>query len=93
MLLGNECLFAGFCDASALPAAKRFVADLFGSRIKARIPPSNVARTLTVRFVIDAAIPGEKADVKVRKLRGQALQGARFLWGWSLGTDPARLRP
>ena len=63
-----------FCDASALPAAKRFVADLFGSRIKARIPPSNVARTLTVRFVIDAAIPGEKADVKVKD--GQATVAA-----------------
>ena len=29
-------------------------------------------------------------DATALKLRGQALQGARFLWGWSLGTHPAR---
>ena len=49
-----------------------------------------------------AALPGFAGEFKWQikngsicidspfKLRGQALQGARFLWGWSLGTDPAR---
>ena len=63
------------CDATALPPEKRFVADLFESRIQARVPPSNAARTLTVRFVMDAAIPGENADVNVKDGRATVAAG------------------
>ena len=49
------------CDTSSLPQEQRFVADLLASRIEARTPPSNSARTLTVRFAIDASVPGENA--------------------------------
>ena len=63
------------CDVSALPQAQRFVADLLASRIEVRTSPSDAARTLTVRFVIDANIPGENAIVTVKENRATVAAG------------------
>ena len=54
------------CDASALPQAQRFVAGMLASRIEARTPPSDAARTLTVHFAVDANVPGENAVIRVK---------------------------
>ncbi len=65
------------CDVSALPQAQRFVADLLASRIEARTSPSDAAQTLTVRFAVDATVPGENAVVTV-KGNGATVAASRF---------------
>ena len=67
------CLSAGaaeysqvVCDASALPAAQRFVAGLVADRIGRRTPPSGKAAALTVKFAINPAVNGENAEITVR---------------------------
>ena len=64
-------------DVSALPQAQRFVADLLASRIEARTSPSDAAQTLTVRFAVDATVPGENAVVTV-KGNGATVAASRF---------------
>ena len=50
----------------------------------------NPAKTTIVLGTNDWSAAAGVDISKLRKLRGQALQGARFLCGWSLGTDPSR---
>ena len=65
------------CDTSSLPQEQRFVADLLASRIEARTPPSDSARALSVRFAIDASVPGENATIMVKDGRA-AVTAGRF---------------
>ena len=53
-------------DASALPAEKRFVADMLARRVEDRTTPSDSAKSLAVRFELDASVPGENAVVTVK---------------------------
>ena len=53
-------------DASALPAEKRFVADMLTKRIEARTPGSDAAKPLAVRFALDGSVKGENAVVTVK---------------------------
>ena len=54
------------CDASALPAERRFLSDVVASRVEKRTEPSDKAAALKVCFVLDAAIHGENARVSVK---------------------------
>ena len=54
------------CDASALPKAQQFVAELVGDRVGQRTPSSDKATTLLMKFVLDASIPGEDSRIDVR---------------------------
>jgi hypothetical protein len=53
------------CDVSALPSEKRFVAEMLQSRVEARTAPSDAAKQLAVRFVLNDAVKGENAVVTV----------------------------
>ena len=78
----DECVANLFsrivCDVGALPPERKFVAELLSDRIEARTVPSDKARTLTVRFVLDAAVPDGNAMVKVAGGRAD-ISAARFL--------------
>lgn len=63
------------CDASALPQEKRFISDLFSSRIEVRTPPSDSARTLGVGFALDSSIPGDDASIVVKDGRAMITAG------------------
>ena len=66
-LLGLSGSFSRIaCNVASLPPERQFVAELLSSRVEARTPPSDRAQTLDVRFVLDAAIPGENADITVK---------------------------
>ena len=53
-------------DVSSLPEESRFVGDLLTERVYERTPESSEAGTLTVRYVLDAAVSGEDATVRVK---------------------------
>ena len=55
------------CDVAALPPERQFVAKMLSSRVEARTPRSDRARTLNVRFMLDAEIPGENAVLTVKE--------------------------
>ena len=55
------------CDVSSLPPERQFVAGMLSSRVEARTPRSDRARTLNVRFMLDADIPGENAVLTVKE--------------------------
>jgi len=54
------------CDASTLPPERRFVAELLTSRVEARMPPSDAAKTLSVKFVLCDRNYGEDAVITVK---------------------------
>ena len=54
------------CDASTLPPERRFVAELLTSRVEARTPPSDAAKTLSVKFVLCDRNYGEDAVITVK---------------------------
>ena len=64
-------------DVSALPKERRFIRGLVLSRVWARTPPETNGVALNVSFVLDSALAGEAAVVKVAD--GQAeIRGGRF---------------
>ncbi|MBQ3290128.1 MAG: hypothetical protein IJH50_12005 [Kiritimatiellae bacterium] len=77
-------------DASALPAEKRFVAEMLTNRIEARTPGSDAAKPLAVRFALDDAVKGENAVVTVKDgtatIRARRFRGLVFGAGLLLRT-------
>ena len=78
------------CEVSALPAEKRFVAEMLVSRIEARTARSDATKPLTVRFAFDDAVKGENAVVVVKAgaamIRAGRFRGLMFGAGLLLRT-------
>ncbi|MBR2838900.1 MAG: hypothetical protein IKE55_08960 [Kiritimatiellae bacterium] len=53
-------------DVSGLPEKSRFVGALLTERVQERTPASDAEGALSVRYVLDAAVEGENAEVRVK---------------------------
>ena len=80
-LVGFAAGNAGFSrivvDASSLPADRRFVSRMVEERVCERVPASDAAGTFSVKLSIDASLPPDFAEVRV-KGSGAEVRAPRF---------------
>ena len=60
-------------DVSGLPEKSRFVGTLLTERVQERTLASDAKGALSVRYVLDAAVEGENAEVRVKGEKGDWL--------------------